>query len=267
MRFNRSFSLSVAFLILAGLVGGAGLNRAAASPPAQETPDAILADSFGYTVQLVDLPWIEANGGTLIPFTNMNNSMVKNLDIGFSFPFYEGTFTQLNVSTNGFISFGVGDDSLFPTPLPWVILPNNLIAPLWHDFIPSYNELPAYLRAYIFTQGSAPARRRVIEWEAWDNTPGSPGANLILNYEVILYEDTHEILFQYVSTLTTRLSRRRRLESRMQMASTATSTCRRCRWARTLSSTDPRRDLASSSCRASRAALPSSLKRYTASAS
>lgn len=197
MSIKKLVSLIIAFLILAGLVGGSGLGNAEASPAAQETPDAVLTDSFGYTLTLVDLPWIEANSGAQIPFTNMNNSMVKNLEIGFSFPFYEATFTQLNVSTNGFISFGVGDDSLFPTPLPWVVLPNNLVAPLWHNFIPEYNDVPAYLRAYIFTQGSAPSRRRVIEWEAYDRNPSTPGAVLILNYEVVLYEDTREILFQY----------------------------------------------------------------------
>ena len=194
---KRLFGLCVASLMLIGLVGGAGLSGAAASPAAQDWPNAILVDSFGYATELVDLPWIEANSGTQIPFTDMNNSMVKDLAIGFNYSFYEASFTTLNVSTNGFISFGVGDDNHFPTPLPWVVAPNNLVAPLWHDFIPLYNDAPAYLRAFILSQGSAPSRRRVIEWEVWDNTPGGGGSNLILNYEVVLYEGTNEILFQY----------------------------------------------------------------------
>jgi hypothetical protein len=52
-------------------------------------------------------------------------------------------------------------------------------------------------RAYLLTLGASPSRSCVIEWEIYDRNPSDPAAVLVLNFEVILYENTANLLFQY----------------------------------------------------------------------
>jgi hypothetical protein len=96
-------------------------------------------DAFGYM-------WIdsdEAGGpayvwndisatGTLVTGLTDDN-VVGPFPIGFSFPFYENTYTDLNISSNGYLIFGSTSSSLSNQNIPSSTTPNNLIAWCWDD--------------------------------------------------------------------------------------------------------------------------------------
>jgi hypothetical protein len=174
--------------ILTGLAGGMGSPPGAAAAP--EAPDEPV-DGYGYTyIAGVNDPWIEANSGTLLTFSSPDDGYAGPLNIDFNFRFYEQTFSQLYVSTNGLVTFGAWSTAYQNKPIPWTPTPNNLIAGLWSD-LKMHNG-----RAYLRTLGTAPARICVVEWEIYDLPPSNPAAVLILNFEVLLYENG-DIVLQY----------------------------------------------------------------------
>ncbi len=66
-----------------------------------------------------------------------DDSSFGPVDIGFTFPFYENTWDELYIGSNGFISFGVGSGSLGNTIMPSTSTPNDMIAMFWDDMNPS----------------------------------------------------------------------------------------------------------------------------------
>ena len=90
-------------------------------------------DDFGYTWNdTISFNWIDAKTGTDTGLSGDDN--FQQLDIGFPFKFYENTYTQLYVTTNGLVTFQV--DAAYSwsnTIIPNSSLPNNLIAPFWDD--------------------------------------------------------------------------------------------------------------------------------------
>jgi hypothetical protein len=148
-------------------------------------------DGYGYTyIAGVNDPWVEANSGALLTFSSPDDGYSGPHSIGFDFKFYEQTFSQLYVSTNGLVTFGAWSTAYQSKPIPWAPTPNNLIAGLWSD-LKMHNG-----RAYLRTLGAAPSRVCVVEWEIYDRPPSDPAAILTLNFEVLLYENGN-IVLQY----------------------------------------------------------------------
>jgi hypothetical protein len=98
-------------------------------------------DAFGYAWADSDEPggpvfdWIEITS----PANQLaleGNDRVISVPLPFAFPFYDGSFHSVNVSTNGWLSFTSvaipGRDNLrLPSAAPGV--PENLLAPLWDN--------------------------------------------------------------------------------------------------------------------------------------
>ena len=123
---KKTFLLSL-FLSLS-IIFGVSEVRAAAWPG---------PDTFGYTGTSATFSWFEISGtGTNLNLTDDSSSAAQNL--GFTFPFYGNNYTQAYASSNGFISFGSGS-SFFANqcPLPSSASPNDLIALIWDDLVPS----------------------------------------------------------------------------------------------------------------------------------
>lgn len=150
------------------------------------------SDDFGYTLnENVPFQWIDATSGTRLDLEG--DDEVLAVQIGFSFPFYEQTWDQVFVSTNGFLTFGGAYRYAWGGYIPSINPPNNLIAPLWTDWTVggSYNSGGIY----VLRGGSAPNRYIVIEW--YRVTPCcATNSTEYQTFEVILYENG-DIRFQY----------------------------------------------------------------------
>ncbi|MFA7331366.1 MAG: T9SS type A sorting domain-containing protein [Candidatus Delongbacteria bacterium] len=109
------------------------------SPPSFGGPDA-----FGYMWINSENPsgpefeWVDISGtGTPLGLTDDSNT--GPIAIGFDFPFYDQSWSELYVGSNGYVTFGAGFTSLSPQPFPtpsdgWS--PDNLIAMFWDDLNP-----------------------------------------------------------------------------------------------------------------------------------
>jgi hypothetical protein len=68
-----------------------------------------------------------------------DDAVIRDLLLPFSFPFYYGNYDTLAVGINGFLSLQGGnlrsEVGARPTPLPCVLQPHAVIAPLWTDLL------------------------------------------------------------------------------------------------------------------------------------
>lgn len=151
-------------------------------------------DAFGYT-------WIDSDESNEVSYEWMEISQIgTRLDLGgdagvfvelpFNFPFYNGMYSQIQVASNGFITFGteLGSIGGFSNQdIPDANDPNNLIALLWDDIEPQngegvyffstndyvvvqYNAVPAFLgstyatfQAIIYANGNIKLQYKDVE--------------------------------------------------------------------------------------------------------
>lgn len=115
------------------------------------------------------------------------------IPIGFGFSFYGNTYSQLYVSSNGFLTF----NSLSPhgcctgSTLPSASTPNNLIAGYWEDL---YRPGGGSIRYQ--TLGTAGNREFIAGFYGVPHfSAGNP-----VSFEMILHENaTHDIEFQWIN--------------------------------------------------------------------
>lgn len=189
--FKRCFHVAVVVLLVVsmGLPGVTALAASLSGPAAP--PLAGGPDAFGYTWDDTEAySWVDATGGTDSGLSGDDN-VAGPFDLGFSFPFYENTYAQVYVSTNGLLTFGSGSDESTNLAIPNPLLPDNYIAPLWMDLIVSNAQNPDG-KVYLLQGGTAPNRYFVIEWyQIHTSFPR-------LTFEVILYENG-DVVMQYQS--------------------------------------------------------------------
>ncbi len=135
--------------------------------------------------------------------TNKVTAWVGDLDEGyydlslgdFDFSFYGSPVSTVRITTNGYISFSTDGVDFFNTPMPDPTPPNALAAPFWCDLDLTF--LTGNDGVWWAIQGTAPNRQLVVEWfnvPSWDNSPTNPEQ---YRFEVILYETSNLIKFQY----------------------------------------------------------------------
>jgi len=155
-------------------------------------------DAFGYTFtdsnevggptyNMID---ISATG---TGWLSGDDAYQNGINIGFTFPFYGNNYTQLNITTNGWINFGINDTYDYSNDaIPNIDTPNNFIAPEWDD-------LSLHNNHQLYTQS----------FSSCPNTEGGTGACMIVmwhlishwgnntyewNLEAILYENGNIIM-------------------------------------------------------------------------
>ncbi|MBZ0263409.1 T9SS type A sorting domain-containing protein [bacterium] len=114
-------------------------------------------------------------------------------DIGFEFPFYENTFDQFYVGSNGMIGFveeGMANQINHELPDPGI--PNNVIAWFWDDMDPAGGEDG---QCYYQLFDDEELQYAVILFQDWDQFPSGPDQDNI-TAQVVLYSDGR-ILIQY----------------------------------------------------------------------
>src|SRR3989339_460988 len=86
----------------------------------------------------IDSEWIDIEGlGTSCGITN-DDQNAGPFDIGFSFPFYDNSYTSIRVCSNGWASFTSTSTSYFEGTIPSAEEPNNALYPFWDDMYPQY---------------------------------------------------------------------------------------------------------------------------------
>ena len=107
------------------------------------------------------------------------------LPLGFSFVFFDSTYTDIHIGSNGFLTFeNVGGSGCCAGQnLPDPTTQNNLIAFAWDDLFPPGGGSVDY-----YTAGTAPFRRWVMNFTA---IPTCCGSSPNVTTQVILYETTN----------------------------------------------------------------------------
>ena len=156
-------------------------------------------DDFGYQFLDSNEPdgptygYEDISGTGAVAIIGYNDDSVEGpFPIGFTFNFYGVDYTDFWVQTNGSIGFSSFLDDYGNECLPTADLNGNFLAPLWDDLV-----LGSGPPGTIFyeTLGTAPDRYLVIQFHevryiaSSDDNP--------IEFEVILYEGTNDIVFQY----------------------------------------------------------------------
>ena len=158
-------------------------------------PAALRADSdtFGYaSSSAVAFSYVDiASTGTSI-LANGDDAN-STISLPFSFRFYGIGYTSLCISTNGLLSFGscvANDFTNLDLTVQSPVGNQPLIAPFWSDLTFA---VPGAGSVAYQTLGTAPTRQFIIQWN--NATVLNVSGNL--NFQVILYEGSNNILFQY----------------------------------------------------------------------
>ncbi len=144
-------------------------------------------DDYGYTWNDGTHSWIDATGGVNTGLSRGDSSSVmvsQAIDIGFSFPFYENSYSQLYISTSGAVGFdewSLNYSSSTPY-VPSTVDPNNFIAPYLAPLRVNATSYPG--KIYYLKAGTTPDRYMVIEWlNAKDDIGGT------FTFEAVLHEN------------------------------------------------------------------------------
>ena len=150
-------------------------------------------DRFGYRWRDSDsaggpvFDWFDIDAvGTPITFGSYDDANSGPIPIGFPFPFYGNSFTDLRVCTNGWLSFTNTTTDLSNDPLPSTSSPENLLA-VFHDDL----HFRGVQRAKYYNDGG----RLIVQYTDVDKYSPS-GAHL--TFQVIL-DPTGRIVYQYLT--------------------------------------------------------------------
>ncbi len=180
-------------LTVGGLLLAAGLSS---RPVKAEPPVSLFGyswnDGVAYTWEEIGCDYNPTGGCD--PLRSRFNT--RTIDIGFSFPFFENSYSQVTISPNGFIAFGYLG-APYPTyfPMPSDYTPNNLVAAFWQSLV--LNSSTSTRAGKVFYK-SLPAKnpdRLIIQYNqvGIDGIPGSS-----LTFQIIL-KSNGDIIINYNS--------------------------------------------------------------------
>lgn len=155
-----------------GTILGPGVNSSGYFNPAglqDSIPILVLSSTTTYTVDQ-SLPYNPdtTSGGTSVSLGD--DAISGQLNIGFSFRFFDNQYTTFQISSNGFITFGTNTDNGCCSGdfIPSSQTPNNYIAHVWEDLYPPGGGSITYK-----TVGTAPNRKCIIEFAGIPQCCGS----------------------------------------------------------------------------------------------
>lgn len=125
---------------------------------------------------------------------DLYSDQAVGVTMDFPFTFYDVSSDQITIGNNGGIAFGTEDGSIFSftAALPDANL-GAAILPYWTNIAADMGNV------YYATLGTAPDRQFVVEWydRNHDGSGGNPDSPSGATFEVVLYESSGQILFNY----------------------------------------------------------------------
>ena len=162
-------------------------------------PEKLTTDRYGYTLiksTITETGWLEANSVSGVPVTvnSVDDGVSAPITLPFQFPFYESTFSTLQVDSNGMLHFFADDSLASNQTIPRTEQPNGYIAPFWDDLYvgPTSNFTGTI---YYMAGGVSPNAYAVIEWL---NVSPLTDHTAPLTFQAVLYENG-DIVFNYKS--------------------------------------------------------------------
>ncbi len=167
-------------------------------------------DAYGYYAyssndafydQTPDYEWAEIEGlGTQIVVPPLISDFTQTVSLPFTFKYYGIDYTQIRISTDGWIAFGSGNQvSHTNTVLPNFDVVNNMVAPFWDDLYDT-----EIIEGDIFHYFDSGNNRFIIEWDtiAHNDSLTEPKKEI---FQLILLDPDYyptvtgdgEIIFQY----------------------------------------------------------------------
>lgn len=154
-----------------------------------------------YRVERMPQKYIQVADSLSEPLvTNQEGDGAAEVILPFAFRFHGETYTEIAVSTNGYITFGGENPFCFDEhpscarsaqnhPIPTELFPNRLIAGWWEDL--------RCTRGGIRTQtaGSAPNRRFTIQWGS--GCKRQREQEMPIAFQIALYEEDDHIELRY----------------------------------------------------------------------
>ncbi len=143
-----------------------------------------------YSCQEIPYKWIDINENE---FSLGDNDSI-NVPIGFAFNFYGKTYHDINISSNGYLTFSdKAERTNTCFPYPYLAkhnnTPANSILPYWMDLRPDLGGSIFYKTEQSFIDGN----RFIVEWrDIYIDWPSGG-----ITFQAILFEGTNQIKFQY----------------------------------------------------------------------
>jgi hypothetical protein len=131
---------------------------------------------------------------TQLPLVKADSYLSPSIPIGFTFNFDGVDYTNLKVSSNGFISFNTTNTSSENTNALSSSTARPLIAPLWDDLDGNAGTTAPSNASYELT-GTSGSQVLTFEWRNWEWNWNS--ADAVVSFQVKLYEGSNKIEFIY----------------------------------------------------------------------
>ncbi|MBU0486390.1 MAG: hypothetical protein KKD31_00390, partial [Bacteroidetes bacterium] len=176
-----------------GVYSGNGVNNGVFSP--SEAGSGIHAITYSYAAEITENNYFLNTNGAYSPVAGDGTKVILGDDqvggpfpIGFGFDFYGSSYSELYISSNGFITFnansthGCCSGAFLPH---FQSNPSNLISIAWSDLYPPGNGFVEY-----FTTGIAPDRKLIVNFT---DIPQCCNAVPKVTAQVILYEGSNII--------------------------------------------------------------------------
>ena len=148
-----------------------------------------VTSSNNYTVAQLPTFAPETIGGTSV--TLGDDAVSASLPIGFSFCFFNNTYTNFWIGSNGWISFSSGQPTSYVSatiPSSASNVPKNCIMGPWQDWHPGTGTTGPYIKYQ--TLGTAPNRMLVV---TWDQVPMFSCTSTKGKFQIVIHETTNLI--------------------------------------------------------------------------
>ncbi len=146
-------------------------------------------DGFGYTWEnsnaplLVTYDWTDISAtGTALPLVDYDYEVVA---LPWTFPFYYNPYTEVTVTSEGYLAFGSTYVTSYNDPIPDSYSPNNYVAGFWDDF-------DLDIGGTVYYEEDAPNSRMIFQYDTVELYSGAGP----FTFQVILYQDGN-MLIQY----------------------------------------------------------------------